>query len=45
MYWYWCVSATTVRRRLHSLGMSYSRPISKPLLTKKHRMQRLKFCS
>ena len=36
-------SATTVRRRLASYGMVYNRPISKPLLTKKHRSERVAF--
>lgn len=36
-------STSTVRRRLISQGMVYNRPISKPLLTKKHRNERLKF--
>ena len=36
-------SATTVRRRLASYGMVYNRPISKPLLTKKHQSERVAF--
>jgi transposase len=38
-------SATTVRRRLSSLGIIYGRPISKPLLSKKQRSERLKFAN
>lgn len=37
------ISSSTVRRRLTNSGIIYSRPISKPLLTKKHRIERLKF--
>jgi transposase len=37
------VSASTIRRRLASSGIVYSRPISKPLLSKNHRIQRLRF--
>ena len=37
------VSSSTVRRRLQTCGMVYSRLVSKPLLTKTHRIERLKF--
>ena len=36
-------SPSTVRRRLSDLGMAYIRPINKPLLSKKHCIERVKF--
>ena len=37
------INERTVRRRLHEAGAKFSRPLSKPLLTDKHRNNRLKW--
>lgn len=37
------ISQDTIRRRLHEAGAKYGPPISKPLLTEKHRSDRLKW--
>ncbi|CAM4833354.1 unnamed protein product [Rotaria magnacalcarata] len=39
------VSERTVRRRLHEAGLQYSLPLSKPLLTSKHRQDRLQWAT
>lgn len=37
------INARTIRRRLHEAGAKFSRPLSKPLLTNKHRTNRLEW--
>lgn len=37
------VSSRTIRRRLNEAGLSSRRPAKKPLLTRQHRVQRLRF--